>query len=260
MPPYFSSSHLKQYLGEMVASARQAGFQTETISHHESIEIPAFSRLGAGNKPPVILLSAGIHGDEPAGLLTILEFLKSEPATEFTWLITPLLNPSGIIAGTRENMVGTDLNRAYGQCDSPEITSQLAWLANHPTPDLFIALHEDWEATGFYFYELHRGATPESELFCKSILAAVAPYLPIESGPLIDGHEATGSGWIYHEEIPEIPEIPEGLPEALYFINKGCAHSLTFETPSEAAIGERTAALLAAIHAAAKHFWELFGK
>lgn len=254
MPPLFSESHLQDYLIIMSDLARLRGFAVDVIFQHKNIAIPAFSRRGKGENPRVILLSAGIHGDEPAGLLTILDFLKSEPTSEFTWLINPLLNPSGTIAHTRENAEGIDLNRSYDRPENLEIKAQLAWLARHPAPDLFIALHEDWEATGFYFYELHCDTTPETQLFRDAILSAIAPHLLLEPGPLIDGHEASDAGWIYREDLPV---IPEGLPEALYFVKKGCAHSLTFETPSEAPIGKRTAAHLAAIQAAVRHFASL---
>ena len=127
--------------------AKQQGFCHQEIT----ASIPSYARVSEG---PTILLSTGIHGDEPAGPLAALAFLESGPPSDFNWLITPLLNPTGIALGTRENAAGLDLNRDYGQAQSPEIQAHLAWLAQQRCPDLFISLHEDYDATGFYLYEI----------------------------------------------------------------------------------------------------------
>lgn len=246
----FSISELQSFLAEMGVSARKNGFQEDHLFKYQGINIPAYYRAGKEKNAPVILLSAGIHGDEPAGLLASAEFMKGQNSEKFTWLITPLLNPAGFLAGTRENAEGIDLNRSYDRADTMEVISQLAWLQRYPVPDLLIALHEDWEAEGFYFYEVHRTLVKEN-FYRMYVLNAVEQHLPLESGEVIDGHQSTAPGWIFHEDIPE---IVEGLPEALYFIQKGSAHSLTFETPTSAPIQKRVAAHLAAVEAAVGHF------
>jgi len=63
-----------------------------------------------------------------------------------------------------------------------------------------------------------------------------APYFPPEPELVIDDHEVTKPGWIYHNDEPD---IPEGWPEAIYLAKQGCRISLTFETPSSAALEDR---------------------
>src|SRR5690606_35587474 len=99
---------------------------------------------------------------------------------------------------------------------------------------LFISLHEDWETSGFYFYEINLGEDrPER---AQRILDAVSMWFPAEAGPVIDGHDIREAGWIYHAAEPD---LPEGWPEAIYLAKLGCPISFTFETPSHAMLHER---------------------
>jgi hypothetical protein len=67
---------------------------------------------------------AGIHGDEPAGILGLMDFVRElddhpELGKEFLIHLYPLCNPSGYLAGTRESSSGKDLNREFWR-GSPE--------------------------------------------------------------------------------------------------------------------------------------------
>lgn len=239
----------KELLSQFDAAAKQQGFSCERITSR----IPAYSRKGDG---PVIQLSSGIHGDEPAGPLSALAFLESEPSSDFHWLFTPLLNPTGIDKGTRENSQGIDLNRDYlTSPKSAEIQAHCQWLEQQPVPDLFISLHEDYDGSGFYLYEVQIGGQASIH---DAIFQKVTPHLPIEPGPVIDGSKSTGDGWFFRETLPDITEFSleeGGYPEALYLSQKGCPLSLTFETPTHAApVKTRVAAHLAAIEAAIDEF------
>ena len=69
-----------------------------------------------------VYISAGIHGDEPAGPLAALQLLQDDqwPADVAVWLC-PCLNPSGILLNQRENFEGIDLNRDYRHFRSEEV-------------------------------------------------------------------------------------------------------------------------------------------
>lgn len=233
---------------ELESVAKSQGFLGEDIAPG----IPAYSRWAPG---PLVQLSAGIHGDEPASPLAALAFLKKNPPASFSWLFTPLLNPTGIALGTRENKDGIDLNRDYHRPRSAEISAHLAWLARQPVPDLFISLHEDYDATGFYFYEIQLAGKPS---LSPAIFENILPLLPLEPGPLIDGRESSGDGWFFKDEVPDLEEFTEeegGFPEALFLSQKGCPLSLTFETPTHSApLETRIEAHLKAIEAALNEF------
>ena len=202
----------------------------------------AWRSPGTGRR---IYLSAGIHGDEPAGPLAAMQIL-AEPwfaASDDDWTICPALNPHGLRAGTRENPQGIDLNRDYQRRESLEIAAHAAWLMKNPAPDLFLSLHEDWETAGFYFYEINLG--PGAPARAQSILAATSAIIPTESALVIDDHPVSQPGWIHHAAEAD---LPNKWPEAIFLAKNGCPLSFTFETPSQAPLEKRIATHLAAVH------------
>jgi hypothetical protein len=201
------------------------GFQSETVAEVGGYPILA-STKGDPSKP-CVYLSSGIHGDEPSGPNALLALLKEGYFDDrFHWLICPALNPTGLVAGTRENRDGIDMNRDYCVCETREVCSHIDWLKRQKVPALFLSLHEDWETSGFYFYEINLG---EKRHFHEEILSAAGAHFVPEPELMIDDHEVTAPGWIYHSEHPD---LPEGWPEAIYLAKRGCPLSLTFETPS----------------------------
>ncbi len=220
-----------------------SGFSRNLLASLDAGPLLAWER---GNDGPCIYLSAGIHGDEPAGPLALLELLRADFfGPEAHWIICPALNPTGLSAGSRENTAGFDLNRDYLMRHTPEVAAHAAWIDRIRTPDLFISLHEDWETAGFYFYEINLGEDRPGR--ARKILDAVSPWFPAEPGPEIDGHEVREDGWIYHAADPD---LPEGWPEAIYLAKKGCPISFTFETPSRDELHRRVAAHVDAVKAA----------
>jgi hypothetical protein len=235
--------HWPEYLPAFGSAALAAGFSREVLAETAAGPLVAWRRAGKGRR---VYLSSGIHGDEPAGPLALLELMRSGFfAPDIDWAICPALNPTGLAAGTRDNADGADLNRDYRLLQSREASAHAAWLAAEAAPDLFISLHEDWESSGFYLYEINLGAdVPERAM---GIIAAVSPWFPPESGPEIDGHTPREAGWIYHEAEAD---VPEGWPEAIYLAKLGCPLSFTFETPSHARLADRVDAHCAAVRAA----------
>lgn len=225
------------------AAAERAGFYASPLVATAAGPLTAWEKPGPGRK---IYLSAGIHGDEPAGPLALLALMEDGFfAGPDDWTLCPALNPTGLAAGTRENAGGIDLNRDYFQRRSAEAAAHAEWLAARPVPDLFLSLHEDWETEGFYFYEINLGFDRPDR--AMAILDAVTPWFPAEAAAVIDGHAPRGAGWIYH---PARADVPEGWPEAIYLADRGCPLSFTFETPSNAPLDARVAAHVAAVRAA----------
>lgn len=224
-------------------AAERVGFSPTLLYDFEVGPMLAWERPGTG---PKIYVSAGIHGDEPAGPLALLEMLRGGFFADGAgWWICPTLNPTGLVAATRENSGGVDLNRDYLLRSTAEVVAHAAWIDALEVPELFISFHEDWETTGFYFYEIN--LEDDCPARAMRILEAVAPWFPAEPGPLIDGHETREDGWIYHSAEPD---LPESWPEAIYLAKKGCPVSFTFETPSSAPLYQRIAAHVAAARAA----------
>ena len=231
------------YLDEWQREAAARGFQSETL-----VEVGGFPLLASSKGDPdkdCVYLSSGMHGDEPAGPWALLGLLKEDFFDErFHWLVCPALNPTGLKIGTRENGRGVDLNRDYCLCETEEVCAHISWLKRQKVPQLFLSLHEDWETTGFYFYEINLGP---GGTFHPEILKAAVPFFPPEPEEVIDDHEVTAPGWIYHSEHPD---LPEGWPEAIFMAKQGCPLSMTFETPSSAEFAERIACHAAVVKGA----------
>lgn len=231
-------------------AATRAGFKIQTLAAINSIPILAASKCQIPtNQQPNIYVSSGIHGDEPAGPLALLSILRQGIFDHrANWFICPLLNPAGLAKQTRENAQGIDLNRDYLHPKSIEVQRHLPWLKNLPPLDLFISLHEDYESTGFYLYEINCLDCPTA---AHHILEAVSPIFPPEPQRLIDDHSVRELGWIFHE--PEA-DFPDQWPEAIYLAKHQTTVSYTFETPSSAALDRRIEAHLAATQAALQYF------
>ena len=220
------------FLRDWSHASASRGFESKTFGEIGGFPLVASSK-GDSSKP-CIYLSSGIHGDEPSGPQALFGLLNEDFFDDrFHWLICPVLNPAGLEAGTRENLGGIDLNRDYCLCESEEVSSHIAWLEKQVIPQLFVSLHEDWESSGFYYYEINLGGAVADY---KNLLAAAAPYFPPEPESVIDNHKVTEPGWIHHSEQPD---LPEGWPEAIYLAKIGCPISLTFETPSSMALEKR---------------------
>jgi hypothetical protein len=193
------------------------------------------------NPGPRFYLSAGIHGDEPAGPLALLQLLREDrwPPGSALWLC-PCLNPSGFARNRRENGTGLDLNRDYRNPQSSEVQIHTAWLERQPAFDLALCLHEDWEAHGFYLYELNPDSRPTR---AEHAIAAVERVCPIDPSAVIEGRPARG-GVIR-------PELNAALrpdwPEAFYLIQHKTRHSYTLEAPSDFALATRVNALVTAV-------------
>jgi hypothetical protein len=135
------------------------------------------------------------------------------------------------------------------------VAAHAAWLESGAVPGLFMSLHEDWEANGFYFYEINLGVDEP----CRSedILDAVKPWFDPDPGQTIDGHESRGPGWIFHAAEAD---VPEGWPEAIFLAKLGCPLSFTFETPSHGVLDDRVAAHCAAVRVACRKLIDQVGQ
>jgi hypothetical protein len=190
-----------------------------------------------------LYLSAGIHGDEPAGPLAALQLLREDrwPTDAALWFC-PCLNPTGFPLSRRENVLGIDINRDYRHFESAEARAHVAWLQDQPPFDLGICLHEDWESRGFYVYELNPGRRPS---LAAAIVAAVARVCPIERAPLIDNWPAD-NGVIRPRLNPE--DRPRWA-EAIYLITQKTRLTCTLEAPSDFPLPTRVAALVTGVRA-----------
>lgn len=112
-------------------------------------EVPLFSiEIINDSALPFVLLSAGVHGDEPAGVYALAEFLKQSVgayAEKFNFIVLPCMNPVGCARGTRENGNGIDLNRNFSsKKPEAEVRAIQKYITSLHKKFLFaVDMHED---------------------------------------------------------------------------------------------------------------------
>jgi protein MpaA len=222
------------------AAARAARLKVETV--YESGGHPVLFMHNPAAAGPLVYISAGVHGDEPAPVTALLEWAEDHAALlrRLPVVMFPLFNPAGLELNTRADHRHIDLNRRFHDASHPHIKAW--WRATEDLRfRLALCLHEDYDGQGSYCYELNRA--PRSAL-AEDLLRAAKNRIPPDPRSSID-KRAARSGVIRHRRVPDVPGMPEAI--ALYMHHTDC--SLTFETPSEFALTDRIAAHRAVIEA-----------
>ena len=231
---------------DLEAAAKRWEFTIHEMGVVECDPLLAMTREGT-SPDASLYLSAGIHGDEPAGPLALLHLLREGALPRSLGLcLCPLLNPLGIRTGSRENGQGLDINRDYLELETTEARCHSQWLSQNAARfTLLIALHEDCEATGYYLYELNRHGVPSP---APSILSAVDPVVGIDRSNLIEGYPAMKS--VLHPPL-DLAIRPQ-WPESCYLLAHHGDLVYTFECPTNCVVDARIEAHVEAVKAAIK--------
>lgn len=98
-----------------------------------------------------IVITAGLHGDEPAGPYGILDYFANSKFKGINVLLIPVFNPDGLVKDKRRDATNKDLNRQWNK-ESKVIVKNAKDFIEDFKPDFLISLHEDATVDGFYFY------------------------------------------------------------------------------------------------------------
>lgn len=148
---------------------REYGRLSSDSGIHPLLSLSTPTKARAGKKG--VLIVAGIHGDEPAGIEAIAEMLHSglPDPKRFWFALFPCINPTGYEQQTRTATSGLDLNRVFSRDSiAPEVRAIIGALADAPSADrdLFTCA-----------IELHEDNPAEPCDFCHSALPIELPYL-----------------------------------------------------------------------------------
>jgi hypothetical protein len=189
-----------------------------------------------------IYLSAGIHGDEPAGTEALITWAEQnrERLGDMPCLLFPCLNPWGLVNNSRRDAQGRDLNRVFHHDEAGAIHALKRMIKSHQFL-LALSLHEDYDARGVYLYEIER----DKPFWGEGMLEAARPFLPIEGRTSIEGRKAIGG--LVRRKIKLARFRRLGFPESVYLHIHHAHRTFTFETPSEFALEQRVAAHIAII-------------
>ncbi len=223
---------------------------------------------------PLVYVSAGIHGDEPAGVecaVRLIEQLSDNQRYKYwdflldtyNWMISPCDNPYGYERDMRENSVGLDLNRMFetpGHAKETEFiveslkrNQQQKHISSDEgserlTINLALDLHEDMDSAGFYLWERRRTYhTPIGD----AIVNKVNSVCSINRTSTIEGHhningvitlldQITSKGWTrgrYLAEYENTPCLILETPTRLTWDTRITAHMMAVQTAIDMLLG-----------------------
>jgi hypothetical protein len=197
LPFRFEAPARRDY-GQLLAAVRALDGET-----FRGVELGAglVKIVSRGDGIPIGLV-AGIHGDEADGVWAAVEFARRfarspELRRSYRLTVYPCVNPTGFERMTRENAAGRDLNREFFRgSDQPEVRVLERELKTQSFTGL-ISGHSDYESFGIYAYAT--GAVL-SERLAKPALVQASSVIPINTDPVIDGHQAQYG--IINEKFP----------------------------------------------------------
>lgn len=196
--------------------------------------------------PKHILITGGVHGDEPASVEAVLSFLgrdNTDLLKQFSFTVIPCINPYGYIHDKRENSENVDINRSFERDNVPEVEIVKAGLENeHYT--FAIDFHEDYDVKGFYFYEGIR----DGDYICPEITEVVKSIGPIDVDDSGEDTVAIAQG--VYKVNPKWGM--QGL--APYLLHKHTKHVIITETPTEWKLDQRIALHLGVLDSALTYY------
>ena len=189
-----------------------------------------------------VYISAAIHGDEPASSEALIVWAEKNSCrlAKLPLLIFPALNPWGLINNMRTNAAGTDLNRLFHMDEDP-VVAAVKRVVGARQFALALMLHEDFDAEGYYVYEVKR----EQPFWGEALLKVAERFIPIDKRAKIDGR--TAKAGLIRRRFQRALFLRIGFPEAIWLHDLHARRSLTIESPSEFAIEQRVAAHCAVI-------------
>ncbi len=212
------------------------------LGEAEGLPVWGLESAAAASGEPALYLSAGVHGDEPAGPWALLEWAENNAKLlrAAAVMLVPCFNPVGFSQNTRADGEGVDMNRQFHDLKAPLMKPWQSWIKTRQLA-LGLSLHEDYDALGCYVYEL----SSQKSCLGEMLLAHTEAVMPRDPRKTIDGHPARAG-------LIRRPKIPTGFsgPEAIVLAQLGCPVTLTFETASELGIEVRVDAQMVAISAA----------
>lgn len=195
---------------------------------------------------PRLLVAAGFHGDEVASCFGLAEFLETASDDLFrthSLSFLPIVNPTGLRTGHRENNYMQNPNAGFCHTKSgqPEVSIEGAILVEHSAllcqlgRDGFLTLHEDLEQTKFYTYTFEQ--RPDPGPFSTGFIDIGRRFFDIVPDGPLEGGQAQG-GLLY------------GFCEGTYddaMFHLGVARTACTETPGLLPLPQRVAATVALI-------------
>jgi len=197
---------------------------------------------------PLVALSAGVHGDEPAGPWALLSIVRDGLLdARFNYRIWCCTNPSGYELASRENADGADVNRSFNAGGTTPEARAILTSNRDRRFTLVLDLHEDYEADGFYCYEpvvdgvpMLGGAIVRAMDECGFPVQDLDDRFELGYPPDAQHLRTLDRGRVLPDPVAERAFF-KGTPYSLHMMRKVPTRAITLETPRERPWGERLA-------------------
>ncbi len=194
---------------------------------------------------PVVIIQAGVHGDESGGIEAALRLLETlaegaSPLRQHRLIVIPCANPSGFADKTRVNRAGQDINRQF-HADMTQESAAIRRLLAPQAAAVVIELHTDSHTPGFYLFELRQKGQGS---LGQVILAKLTKRgYPVEQEPFFGGY--TGERGLFAPNAEELTEFQGRVPGRTlveWVMAQGVPRAYSLEAPT-LETSERSAAM-----------------
>lgn len=221
--------------------ARQAGLRLRGLTGQGRarsyyLKSPALKPTGG------LYVSAGIHGDEVGATEALILWAEQnvDRLAKLPVLLFPCLNPWGLRNNRRSDPEGVDLNRVFHRNELPLIAAIKQVVGSHQFA-CAVMLHEDYDAQGYYLYELEQAQPPWGE----ALISSAGTVIPIDQRAKIEGHKAIHGLIRRRFDLKRFEKL--GYPEAIWLQMEHSARTFTVESPSEYSLDLRARAHIAVL-------------
>lgn len=197
---------------------------------------------------PTVLLTAGIHGDAPAGVEAALRWMEGEDwrPWRLNWLVLPCINPFGWVHNQRTNADGQDINRHFldpDECREAEIVRRVLGRQKFL---LALDLREDTKSDGYYLCE----TKTRPPFLGARIAKAIGGLIPLADDPWLDGRRVRAPGWVLRLARRNAFERQSRWPLAFHLAACCTEHFLCSKTPTGFPLSLRVSSHLAILQEA----------
>lgn len=150
---YSSNYSYEELYDSYIDRIKSKGWQVERVGENR-IYLDRFTTPGP-HRAVSLLITAGIHGNEPAGILALFRLLAEHSPDRWPGLsltLIPCINRWGFEAGSRYNYDSLDLNRSFAFASPRELKLYKSLLHKNRF-HYYIDLHEDFRCRKHYIYD-----------------------------------------------------------------------------------------------------------
>lgn len=143
------------------------GVRTEAKITYDGREHPILSISTRAKAEKTLVVLAGVHGNEHAGLLAVPPILEAWTSERVRLVVVTPVNPVGAAELSRFNAEGYDINRDFVRFGTPE-ARVVRDVFDRERPDFVISLHEGPQDATFMFANRFV-ETPIAHALCNAL-------------------------------------------------------------------------------------------